>query len=640
MVEARCEREIGIARRRIDRIVRTPGRRTAQSFLIPLEDAEADLNDRLVAERFLFYVSTSKPVRDASQGCENEITSFLSETGARPDVFRGLKEVQAGRTATSPYQQKLLQIRLNAALRDGAGLDASGRRTFVALAQELTPLELEFEANLADERATIEIRPNQTAGLPRDFVATLERKPGGTLVVPVEEATSGLFLSEARDPAARKAFFVAFERRGGKENVRLLERALAIRFQLAHLLHYPSWAAYQLDDKMARTPARVLSFLDDLESKLKVGAREHVAELAALKGAPVQPWDVAYYDRILYKSRYDVDEEAIRQYFPAQHTIDAALALYAKILNIRFERGADDGWVKAPAVLHYRVFDGATGSFIGDTYFDLYPRPDKYGHFANWDLLPARVVQPGRHRAPLSVIVGNWNPPSAGKPSLLSHEEVETFFHEFGHNLASLLATAPYETLSTAIRHDFVEAPSQMFENWTWEPSILREITRKWDTGEPMPENLIGKLVASRYVGSGYSYAEQTFHSLVDMQYHMAPAPRVDTTAVWASTQNKSMPLRFVAGTYPQASIGHFMGGYDAGIYGYLWARVYAQDMFSRFQRDGLESAEAGKAYRELILEPAATYEPDVEVERFLGRPMMPKAFYDALGISAGKTGS
>jgi thimet oligopeptidase len=310
------------------------------------------------------------------------------------------------------------------------------------------------------------------------------------------------------------------------------------------------------------------------------------------------------------------------------------LAIYSKLLGVTFTPGADDAWVKAPAVLHYTVSDTATGRFIGDTYFDLYPRDGKYDHFANFGILPNRRLENGTIRAPMATIVGNWPLPAPGKPALLSHDDVETFFHEFGHNMAAMLAVAPYETLSGGFRQDFVEAPSQMLENWVWNPAILKEISSRWDTSAPIPDDLAQKIIAARYVDQSYLYTRQAFYAILDMTYHTS-GPKVDTTKVWAQLQGRTTPIPFIPGTIPQASFGHLMGGYDAGYYGYLWSKVYAQDLFTRFATQGLENPAAGMAYRQDILAPASTYEPDQEVRRFLGRPMSPDAFYKDLGLES-----
>ena len=610
-------------------------------MLVDLENTQEDLSDRTLAEQFLFNVSPSRAIRDASQACQDQINAFAAEFGARPDVYKALITVRVGGTAASPYQTKLLQLYLETARRAGASLNDRERREFVALSQELGRLQNAFAANLGNDKSTITITKAQMTGLDPDFVAILKTTTDGGAVVPVNESTVIPFLQGETDASARKAYYVAYYRLGGMKNVQLLQRAIAIRYRLAHLLHYKNWAEYQLANKMAGSPARVIPFLENLDARLLVGARGDLTTLGALKAkdtgdqsARIDPWDYTFYDNVLRKTKYAVDQNEVKQYFPVQHTIDSVLAIYSKLLGVTFTRGADDGWLPSPAVLHYTVKDTASGRFIGDTYFDLYPRPGKYSHFANWPLLPNRRLRNGTIRAPMAAIVGNWPQPAPGKPALLSHDDVQTFFHEFGHNMAAMLSTAPYETLSGGFRQDFVEAPSQMLENWVWDPAILRELSSRWDTSAPLPDELISKMIAARYVDQSYAYTRQAFYALVDMAYH-SDGPNVDTTKVWAQTQDRTTPTSFVPGTYPQAGFGHLMGGYDAGYYGYLWSKVYAQDMFTRFQREGLENPDAGRAYREDILAPAMTYEPDQEIRAFLGRPMSPDAFYRDLGLAS-----
>ena len=636
-IKGNCLRQIATANNRVNALMASHVKPTAGSILVPLENITADLGDRTVAETFLFSVSPTSAVRDASQACSDEINAWVTEFNARPDVYRALRAIAANHTATSPYQTKLLEYYVVTFRRSGAGLGPVARKKFVALSQQLGKLQNKFAANLANDKTTITITQDQAAGLDTDFMAQFTKNADGTYTVPVNESTVTPFLRSATVPDARKMFYIAYDSRGGKANVDLLQQAIALRYQLAHLLGYKDWATYQLSNKMAQNPQRVIHFLTDLDKRLLMGANADLATLAKIKSSDtgvtdptIRPWDYAFYDAKLRKTKYSIDANEVKAYFPVQHTIDTVLAIYSKLLGVTYTKGADDGWV--PGLLHYRVSDTATGRFIGDSYFDLYPRPGKYDHFANFPLLPNRVLPNGRIQAPLSVIVGNWPLPAPGKPALLSHDDVETFFHEFGHNMAAMLATAPYETLSGGFRQDFVEAPSQMLENWVWQPSIIKELSSRYDTGAPMPDDLIAKLIASRYVDQSYDYTRQAFYALVDMKYHTL-GEYVDTTKVWADLLPKTTPSTFVPGTYPQAGFGHLMGGYDAGYYGYLWSKVYAQDMFTRFQRQGLESPIAGAAYRQDILAPAQTYEPDQEVTKFLGRPMSPDAFYAALGL-------
>jgi Zn-dependent oligopeptidase len=325
----------------------------------------------------------------------------------------------------------------------------------------------------------------------------------------------------------------------------------------------------------------------------------------------------------LVSKAHAVDPEAIRQYFPVAHTIDAILDIYHTLLGVDFTAVTPvDAW--APGVLEYRVTDSATHKLLGITYFDLYPRPGKFEHFANFPILPVRTI--GGSHVPIAAIVGNWPQPAPGQPALLSHDDVVTFFHEFGHDMAALLATAPYETLSEGFREDFVEAPSQMLENFAWQPSILERVSSNVQTGAPMPSDLIAKLVASRSTDDAYEMTRLVTLSTIDLAYHSS-GPHVDTTAVWNAIAGTMDPLLVYPGTHPQVAFGHLMGGYDAGLYAYPWAKVYAQDLFTAFAANPLDPA-VGMRYRVDILAPARTIEPDEEVRAFLGRPMDPSAFY------------
>ena len=627
-----CKSETDAFDRRAAAIVALKGQRTFANTLLPLENAEADFGDRLLAQQFLFNVSTDKSVRDASQQCNVDVGDYFAVFGARPDVYQALVAVQKSGTAKTAADKKLLEFYLVGARRAGAALSTGKRKQFIALSQQLNTLGSTWSENLSSDASTITITEAQTQSLPAPFVAALSKNADGTYVVHVNESTVSTFLSNEADPAARQAYYLAYNNRAAA-NVAVLEKAISIRDRLAHVLGYTSWAKYQLANRMAKTPKRVLDFETQLDARLLPQARRDLAALAALKAkdtgkpdATIDPWDVNYYDNQLVKSKYAVDNEAIRQYFPVETVVDRIMTLYHKILGVTFVKMDKPQTWNADDVIGYNVFDTKTGRYIGSTYFDFFPRPGKFTHFANWPLLPARRMADGSYRPPIAVILGNWPRPAPGAPALLSHADVVTFFHEFGHNLAALLATAPYETLSGGFRQDFVEAPSQMLENFMWQPTVLKEISSNVTTGAPLPDDLIGRMIAARYVNEAYFTVRQIQLGMVDMAYHSS-GPKVDTTAVWAQIANKYTPLAMAPGTHPQASFGHLFG-YDAGYYSYLWALVYAQDMFTAFQQGGLENPAVGERYRKDILEPAQIYEPDVEVQKFLGRPMNADAFY------------
>ena len=627
-----CKSEIRLAAKRIDAIVHRRSARTFETVFAALETVEADIGDNLGAATFLFQVSPDAAVRAASEQCGADVSNFFTAQTARPDLYAALAAAAASHTARTQADKKLQELYLVGARRAGAALPAPQRKMFIALEGELTADSQKFEENLNNDKSAITITTAQAADLPPDFASTLKPDSAGNLTVPVNESTYDPFMLSESDAAARKTYYFAYDRRGGEANVALLQSAIVARDRVAGLLGYPNWAAYIAADRVAGSTARIAAFLQNIDLALLPKARAERVQIAAVKGSTLDPWDVAYYQAKLRKSTYSVDRNVVKTYFPAPHVITAVLQIYSHILNITFTPAPElPRW--DPAVLAYDVNDSKTGVYRGAFYLDLFPRPGKFTHFENAGVTPRRILPNGMPQAALNSIIGNWPAPAAGKPSLLSHDDVITFFHEFGHNVAALLADTPYETLNSGFRWDFVEAPSQMLENFVWDPAILKQISSNVDTGAPLTDDLIAKMIAARYFDEATAEVGQAFLATIDQRYHTMPPP-VDTTAVYKNTLLEMTPSAWVDGIIPQASIGHFMNGYEAQYYGYLWSKVYAQDMFTAFQTGGLENPAVGARYRKDILAPARMIEPDAEVRAFLGRPMDPSTFYRQLGIT------
>ena len=633
-IDASCKSEIETAGKRVDAMLRVRSARTFRSVAEPLENVLSDLNDDLAAQALLFQVSPDAAVREASEKCNNAVAAFNADLYSRPDLYAALAAASKSGTARGPAQKKLLELQLVSAKRAGAGLPPAKRQRFVAISKQIADLETRFSSALATDPSTIAITREQADGLKPDLLASLKTDADGKLLVPVNESTSEQFLANATSEDARKAFYVALNRRGGSGNVALLEQAIALRDEAAKLLGYPNWSAYTLADRMAGTPRHVEDFLVGIDTALKPLAGEQRAKLSALKGSRLQEWDRTFYGALAKKQQFDLDPETVRQYFPAQHTIDAVFAIYSQMLGLTFTK-ADDLPAWHPDVVAYRVTDTASGADRGVFYLDLYPRPGKYGHFANFGPTARRTLPDGTVRPAVNTIIGNWPVPSPGKPSLLSHQDVLTFFHEFGHNVADLCGDAPYETLNAGFRLDFVEAPSQMLENFVWDKAILKRISAN-AAGEPLPDALIDKMNAARHFNEAWGQVGGIiFYSLVDQRFHTATPP-VDTNAIWRDVKTAYTVDDYVPGTFRQASIDHFMGGYEGTLYAYPWAKVYAMDLFTAFQQAGLQDPKVGMRYRTEILAPARTFEPDVLVRRFLGRAMKPDAFYEDLGMKPG----
>ena len=635
-IKTTCAARIAHARQAVRLLKARRDPATFANTTLALENISSDLSDELVAQTFLTQVSPDAKIRATSLDCSNDAAAFGTDETADPVLYRRL--VAAGKTTAhrSAADRALSKLWLQSFERSGAGLAPAERAEFVRLSKELNDLELRFSQNIANDKSTIAITKAQANGLPADFVKSLKTTDTG-YSVPVNDSTASQFLDNATDGTARETFDAAFQNIASPANVGLLERAIAIRDRLAHLMGFPTWAAYQLDIRVDRSPTHIAKFLSDLDTQLLPAARRSVAELTALKAketgdpaATLEPWDVSYYTEQRNKTKYAVDAQEIKRYFPAEHTVAAILAIYQHLLGVRFSAIEHPvSWY--PNVTEYAVEDAASGQFLGSFFLDLYARDGKPGGAFNAPIVPVRRRPDGTYRPPLcAMIVSDWPAAVAGQPVLLTHDDVTTFFHEFGHNMAALLTTAPYESL-TQFQQDFVEAPSQMLENFTWDPTVLKEITSNVDTGRPMPDDLIAKLVASRCATdrlcNAYAAVRQISFSVLDLDYHTG-GPHVDTTAVYTHVVRETTPLGPMAGSHMQASFSHLMGGYDAGYYTYLWSLVYAQDMFTAFRQGGLDNPVVGMRYRKTILAPGRTFDPTVEVKDFLGRPMSTAAFY------------
>jgi thimet oligopeptidase len=634
-ITSSCSAALQTAQDAVKQIETTPiGQANFTTGIKAVETTVAQLNDTLVAQSLLSFVAVDKKVRDASTACNVKMSQFSVALSADP-VLYAMAQLGAA-TATNSADRKLADLYLENGRRSGAALDPATRARTTKLFNQINDLQIGFQHAMNEDVASIVASKAEVAMLPSDFVKTLKPAGEGYRVL-VNESTYDQFMSNESSSAARQRYLVAYYNRGGQANVKRLEQLVALRDELAHLLGFPSWAAYKLDAKMAKTPARVIAFLSQIDAKLLPKAYAELALLEALKAAsgdrsPWQASDYIYYEHQLIKTKYAVDDEAIRQYFPVTKVIPAVMSIYSKLLGVTFHPLVPaDTW--APGVLEYSISDNATGKPIGWFFLDLYPRPGKYGHFANFPLRAGRVLPDGTYQMPISSIIGNWPVGAPGKPALLTHDDAVTFFHEFGHLMHSTLSIAPYETYyGTAVREDFVEAPSQMLENWMWQPSILKQVSSNIATGKPLPDALIAKMVALKHVSSenGAYWTGQAFRASYDMTIHSS-GPIVDVNRVWFDLKKKMTTTPAQPGTIPEASFEHLVGGYDAGYYGYLWSLVYAQDMFTVFQKGGLENPVVGARYRKYVLQPGGGVEPDQLLRNFLGREPSYDAFYKEL---------
>jgi thimet oligopeptidase len=432
-----------------------------------------------------------------------------------------------------------------------------------------------------------------------------------------------------------------YNNRAARSNLEVLIKVLMLRKEMAQLLGFETYAEYRVGDRMAKLPQNVWSFENNLVDKLKEKAQLDYDELLMVKRAKlgdesidvIQPWEASYYSNILLKEKYDLDQNLVKEYFPTDEVIDGLFQIAQHLFQVEFEE------VNNPSVWYedVRMFNvKKDGKVISRFYTDLYPRPNKFSHAACFPMIAGKETPEG-YQMPVATLVCNFPAPTEDTPSLLTHNEVETFFHEFGHVLHNVLTTTALSSHSgTSVSRDFVEAPSQIFENWTWNYDALKLFAKNYKSGEVLPESLFEKMVAAKNVGSGLSNTQQVFYGMIDFTLHdkYDPTSATTTTEIVAELQDKITLYPYLEGTHMQAAFGHLMG-YAAGYYGYLWSLVYAQDMFSVFEENGVMDVETGLRYRDIILTNGGSRDELEMVVEFLGREPNQDAYFRSIGLES-----
>lgn len=611
--------------------------------MAPVEHAIAAVGEGYGRSAFMAYVHPDAAVRDAGQAAEERITKWRVGLPFRRELFLAVsafaEQPEAG--ALEGEQRRLLDHWLRDFRRAGQTLPEEQRAELERLRERLVEAEVAFQRNINESRDWIETDRDGLAGMPDSFIERLV--PGdseGSYRVSLDYPEITPFLSQAHDRSLREALFRKNWNQAATVNRPLLEQAVALRQQIAALLGYATWAHYVLEVTMAGGPERVDGFYAELEPPIAAAARTDIEQLQLElerdgKAGRVQPWDWLYYDTQLTRREHGVDQDVISEYLPLDPILDGMFRLTGDVFGLEFRRVAEArAW--HPSVQLFAVHDRDDGRLLAHFYADLFPREGKFNHAAAFPLVVGHRAADGSYVAPVNAIVANFTPPSGDRPSLLRHGphgEIETLFHEFGHILHMSLTRAEFARFSAAeTERDFVEAPSQITEHWVWEPEVLARISRHHRTGERLPADLAERMVGARYVNVGLRATRQLFFGRMDQRMHTAPGrPDLDeiTREEFAVT---GMP--YPEGTFMMASFGHLMGGYDAGYYGYLWAEVIGDDMWSRFRDEGITSPAVGADYRRAILEPNGSRDGDDLVAAFLGRAAGVEAYLRLRGLS------
>jgi metallopeptidase MepB len=607
----------------------SPSEASFDNIVLPTARDDNQLNVDFRILQFYQEVSSDKDLRDASSTAERLMNDFAIESSMREDSFKLVDAVLKKKEKLDPESQRLLEKEHKSFVRNGLNLPAGPKRDrFKEIKKRISDLQIEFQKALNEENGGLWLTSEELDGVPEDVVSNLKKGEGeneGKSWLSFKYPDLLPTLRYATRSDIREKYFIANENKVNS-NAKLFEEVIILRDEAARLLGYPNHAAFRIEEKMMKTPEAVNEFLADLKSKLIAGGEAEKKKLLELKKTDLETrnqsstyddryylWDNRFYNRLMLEKDYSLDLEKISEWYPIHNTVKGMLTIFEEIFGLVFVEvvGADrdalsptgkgDDIVWHPDVQIFSVWDdeGEGSGFVGYLYFDLFPREGKYGHAANFNLGPGYIDENGKRRYPATALVCNFSKPKANKPSLLKHDEVVTLFHELGHGIHDLVSRTIYSRFhGTSTARDFVEAPSQMLENWCWTPSQIKALSKHYyytsseyaaaygdksseKPSETIPDDLVEKLIKTKHVNDALANLRQLHFGIFDMTIHSPKDHKEIESMDFGPLYNR---LRSEIGAidgleiktkswdwgHGEATFGHLIGGYDAGYYGYL----------------------------------------------------------------------
>ncbi len=620
-----CNGSLAAARQSIAKLKALPASPKIQDALALYDDAVSNLQNAGARASLARNVHPTEANRTAAEKCEQDVEALNVELSLDRGVYDALTKLDLSKedASTQMWMKKaLLEFK-----RAGVDRDEATRGKVKSLSEELVKLGQEFNKNISSDVRKVELDPKELAGMPEDYVKAHPPGPNGKVTITSNYPDYIPFMTYAKSGKAREALWRVYRQRAHPQNLKVLDGLIAKRHELATLLGYPTWAAYTTENKMVKTQEAAETFIKKVNDAAKLRAEADYKKLLARKQKDdpkaklINPWEQDYYDDRVKAESFGFDSQAVRPYFEYSRVLSGVMDITQELFGITYVK-VTDAKVWHPDVVAYDVLEGTRP--LGRIYLDMHPRDGKYKHAAQFDLT---VGQEGK-RLPEGVLVCNFPKPEAGAPALMQHSEVETFFHEFGHLLHHTFAGHQKWAGISGIKTewDFVETPSMLLQEWPADAKTLARFAKHYQTGEVIPEALVGQLRASKEFGKGLWTRRQMFLSMVSLSYYNRPPP-FDTTKLMASIQKDFEPFRkeHVDGTYFQLAFGH-LEGYSAAYYTYAWSVVIAKDLLTKFDGQLMQPTIA-KQYKKDILDPGGSKEAAKLVEDFLGRPYDFKAY-------------
>jgi len=570
--------------------------------------------------QLLSQVHPSVDVRTAGLDAVREVASFETDLSLDRACFERLATTDAA--ALPPVERRLLERALRDFRRSGVDRDDATRARIQRLNEELVRTGQSFDVHIARDRRTVRFAEGRAAlrGLPEDYVAAHPEDAEGGVTVSTDPSDFVPFMSYAQRGELRRQLYLAYTNRAAPDNLEVLRHLLELRHELARLLGYASWAEYITEDKMIRTGQAAREFVQRVAELARPRLEAEVAELLDEKrrsdpsAERIHDWERTYWTERVKARRLGFDSQSVRPYFAYANVRDGVLSTSALLFGIEFVRRPDEP-VWHPTVECYDVHE--RGRRVARLYLDMHPRSDKYKHAAMFDL---HLGQSGAG-LPAAALVCNFPEPKGRDAALLLHQEVTTFFHEFGHLLHHLFAGSQryLAFAGIATEWDFVEAPSQMYEEWAWDSGVLARFARHHQSGEPIPSELVAAMRRAEEYGKGIHVSVQMFYAALSLALHERDPKELDPQRLLIDLKSRLLPFPHEPESRFLASFGH-LNGYSAIYYTYMWSLVIAKDLFSRFEGSLMDPSTAAD-YRRQILEPGGASDAADLVSSFLGRP-------------------
>jgi thimet oligopeptidase len=622
---ASCRSDLDDAKKRIATIKASQPPRDAVTTLQAFDTAllvAADAENRAgLAEQ----VHPDKPFRDAAQVCEQEVSRLLTDISLDKEMYNVLASLDGSRL--DPAASYYLRTSLRDYHRSGVDRDDATRDRIRKLQDELVKVGQQFDENIAGDVRKLQVNASDLDGLPNDFKRAHPPDASGKVTLSTDNTDYFPFMDYSRSEPARKAFFILYRQRAYPKNIDVLGQLLQKRHELANVLGYPDWAAYITEDKMVGTEQNAADFIEKISVAAQPGAKRDYEDLLAYKkkedskAESVNSWDVAHLRRGAVIEKFGYDAQVIRPYFEYSRVLQGILDVTSRMYGITYKPVASPQ-VWHPEVTVYDVFD--KGNRIGRIYFDMFPRENKYKHYATFTLATGKEG----FRLPEYVLVCNF-PKTTGEPGLMERDDVIVFFHEYGHLIHGIMRGNTKWAMGD-LENDFIEAPSQMFEEWPQDPEILKLFARHYKTNEPIPAELAEKAKAADKFGRALDVRTQMFYAAISLDLYNRDPQGLDSDKLVSQLQARYTPFQFVEGTHMQTAFGH-LNGYSAIYYTYMWSLVIAKDMFTEFKKDGLLNPQVATKYRDSVLGASGTKPAAQMVHDFLGRPYSFQAYADWL---------